>query len=59
MIVEKSFDGATGTEVLLEAHVVVAGAASDVNGLAPAGRVNFKVAWLYAPKTPKKNGAPP
>ena len=44
MIVEKSFDGATGTEVLLEAHVVVAGAASDVNGLAPAGRVNFKVA---------------
>ena len=44
VIVEKSFDGATGTEVLLEAHVVVAGAASDVNGLAPAGRVNFKVA---------------
>ena len=44
MIVVQSFDGATGTEVLLEAHVVVAGAASDVNGLAPAGRVNFKVA---------------
>ena len=35
MIVEKSFDGATGTEVLLEAHVVVAGAASDVDGTKP------------------------
>ena len=44
MIVVKSFDGATGTEVQLEAHVVVAGAASDVNGLAPAGRVNFTAA---------------
>ena len=69
MTVVKSFDGTTGTEVQLEAHVVVAGAASDVNGLAPVGRGIFTAASqiardqaaeksVYAPKTPnmpKKN----
>ena len=43
VIVEKSFDGATGTELPGEA-TEFAKAASDVNGLAPAGRVNFIVA---------------
>ena len=48
MIVVKSFDGATGTEVQLEAHVVVAGAAPDVNGLAPVGRGIFTAASQIA-----------
>ena len=48
MTVEKSFDGTTGTGVKLEAQVVVAGAASDVNGLAPVGRGIFTVASQIA-----------